>query len=196
MPLQDRILGQFQASAQATLDAAAPLAPLIDEGSGLILNCLTQGGKILACASGASAASAQIFAALMVNRFEHERPGLAAIALAADTSILTSIADDHGYDQVFARQIKALGLPGDVLLVLADGANLPGVLAAVDAAHARGMSVIAMTGRDGGAVAEQMGEVDVLMCVPAETDARIHEIHLLSLHCLCDAVDSVLLGVE
>jgi len=196
MPLQDRILGHFQASAQATLDAAARLAPLIDEGSGLILNCLTQGGKILACGNGASAASAQIFAALMVNRLEHERPGLAAIALAADTSILTSIADDHGYDQVFARQIKALGLPGDVLLVLTDGANLPGMPAAVDAAHARGMSVIAMTGRDGGAVAEQMRDGDVLMCVPAETDARIHEIHLLSLHCLCDAVDSILLGVE
>ncbi len=196
MPLQDRILGHFQASAQATLDAAAPLAPLIDEGSALILNCLTQGGKILVCGNGASAASAQIFAALMVNRLEHERPGLAAIALAADTSILTSIADDHGYEQVFARQIKALGLPGDVLLVLTDGANLPGMLAAVDAAHARGMGVIAMTGSSGGAVAEQMRDGDVLMCVPAETDPRIHEIHLLSLHCLCDAVDSILLGVE
>ena len=196
MPMQDRILGHFQASAQATLDAAASLAPLIDQGSALILNCLTQGGKILACGNGASAASAQIFAALMVNRLEHERPGLAAIALAADTTILTSIAEDHGYDQVFARQVKALGLPGDVLLMLTDGANLPGTLAAVDAAHARGMSVIAMTGRDAGAVAEQMGEVDVLMCVPAETDTRIHEIHLLSLHCLCDAVDSILVGVE
>lgn len=196
MPLQDRILGHFQASAQATLDAAGPLAPLIDEGSALILNCLTQGGKILACGNGASAASAQIFAALMVNRFEHERPGLAAIALAADTSMLTSIVDDHSYDQVFARQIKALGLPGDVLLLLTDGGNLPGMLAAVDAAHARGMSVIAMTGRSGGAVAEQMRDDDVLICVPAETDARIREIHLLSLHCLCDAVDSILLGVE
>ena len=196
MPLQDRILGHFQASAQATLDAAGQLAPLIDAGSGLILNCLTQGGKILACGCGASAASAQIFAALMVNRLEHERPGLAAIALAADTSMLTSIADDHGYDQVFARQIKALGLPGDVLLLLTDGANQPGMLAAVDSAHGRGMNVIAMAGRDGGAVAEQMREGDVLMCVPAETDARIHEIHLLSLHCLCDAVDSILLGVE
>ncbi|MFZ0105936.1 MAG: SIS domain-containing protein [Thiobacillus sp.] len=196
MPLQDRILGHFQASAQATLDAAGQLAPLIDEGSALILNCLTQGGKILACGNGASAASAQIFAALMVNRLEHERPGLAAIALAADTSMLTSIADDHGYDQVFARQIKALGLPGDVLLLLTDGANQAGMLGAVDAAHARGMNVIAMAGRDGGAMAEQMREVDVLMCVPAETDARIHEIHLLSLHCLCDAVDSILLGVE
>ena len=196
MPLQDRILGHFQASAQATLDAAGQLAPLIDEGSALILNCLTQGGKILACGNGASAASAQIFAALMVNRLEHERPGLAAIALAADTSMLASIADDHGYDQVFARQIKALGLPGDVLLLLTDGASQPGMLAAVDAAHARGMSVIAMTGRSGGAVAEQMRDGDVLIGVPAETDARIHEIHLLSLHCLCDAVDSILLGVE
>ena len=196
MPLQDRILGHFRALAQAALDAAGPLAPLIDEGSALMLNCLTQGGKILACGNGASAANAQIFAALMVNRFEHERPGLAAIALAADTSILTSIADDHGYEQVFARQIKALGLPGDVLLVLTDGANLPGMLAAVDAAHARGMSVIAMTGRSGGAVAEQMRDGDVLIGVPAETDARIREIHLLCLHCLCDAVDSILLGVE
>jgi D-sedoheptulose 7-phosphate isomerase len=196
MPLQDRILGHFQASAQATLDAAGRLAPLIDEASGLMLNCLTQGGKILACGNGASAASAQIFAALMVNRLEHERPGLAAIALAADTSILTSIADDHGYDQVFARQVKAIGLPGDVLLAMTTGGNAAGVLAAVDAAHGRGMNVIALTGRNGGALAEQMRDGDVLISVSAESAARINEIHLLSLHCLCDAVDSILLGVE
>jgi D-sedoheptulose 7-phosphate isomerase len=196
MPLHDRILGHFQASAQTKLEAADTLAPLIEQAARLMVHSLTQGGKILACGNGGSAADAQHFASEMVNRFEHERPGLAAIALTTDTSTLTSIANDYAYDQVFARQVKALGQPGDLLLAISTSGNSPSVLQAAEAAHGRSMQVIALTGRNGGSLAEQMQDDDVFLCVPAESTARIQEVHLLIIHCLCDAVDSVLLGVE
>jgi D-sedoheptulose 7-phosphate isomerase len=196
MPLHDRILGHFQASAQTKLEAADTLAPPIEQAARLMVHSLTQGGKILACGNGGSAADAQHFASEMLNRFEHERPGLAAIALTTDTSTLTSIANDYAYDQVFARQVKALGQPGDILLAISTSGNSPSILEAVAAAHARSMQVIALTGRNGGSLAEQMQDDDVFLCVPAESTARIQEVHLLIIHCLCDAVDSVLLGVE
>ena len=196
MPLHDRILDHFQASAQTKLDAAQVLAPAIEEAARHMVHCLTQGGKILACGNGGSAADSQHFASEMVNRFEQERPGLAALALTTDTSTLTSIANDYAYDQVFARQVKALGQPGDILLAISTSGNSPSVLQAVAAAHARSMHVIALTGRSGGGLAEQMTDHDVFLCVPAESTARIQEVHLLIIHCLCDAVDSVLLGVE
>jgi len=196
MPLHDRILDHFQASAQTKLDAAKSLAPAIEEAARHMVHCLTQGGKILACGNGGSAADSQHFASEMVNRFEQERPGLAALALTTDTSTLTSIANDYAYDQVFARQVKALGQPGDILLAISTSGNSPSVLQAVAAAHARSMHVIALTGRSGGGLAEQMTDHDVFLCVPAESTARIQEVHLLIIHCLCDAVDSVLLGVE
>ena len=196
MPLHDRILDHFQASAQTKLDAAKSLAPAIEEAARHMVHCLTQGGKILACGNGGSAADSQHFASEMVNRFEQERPGLAALALTTDTSTLTSIANDYAYDQVFARQVKALGQPGDILLAISTSGNSPSVLQAVAAAHARSMHVIALTGRSGGGLAEQMTDHDVFLCVPAESTARIQEVHLLTIHCLCDAVDSVLLGVE
>jgi len=196
MPLLDRILGHFNASAQAKLDAAEALAPAIEDAARLIVHSLGQGGRILACGNGGSAADAQHFASNMVNRFEQERPGLAAIALTTDSSILTSIANDDAYDQVFVRQVKALGHPGDILLAISTSGNSPSILQGVVAAHARSMHVIALTGRNGGGLAEQMQENDVFLCVPAESTARIQEGHLLIIHCLCDAVDSVLLGVE
>jgi D-sedoheptulose 7-phosphate isomerase len=196
MPLHDRIIGHFQASAQTMQDAAETLAPAIEDAARLIVHSLAQGNKILACGNGGSAAYAQHFAASMINRFEQERPGLAALALTTDTSTLTSIANDHAFDQVFARQVKALGQPGDVLLAISTSGNSPSVLQAVAAAHARSMHVIMLTGRSGGGLAEQIEEGDVFLCVPAESAARIHEIHLLAIHCLCDAVDSVLLGIE
>ena len=196
MPLLDRILGHFNASAQAKLDAAEALAPAIEDAARLIVHSLGQGGRILACGNGGSAADAQHFASNMVNRFEQERPGLAAIALTTDSSILTSIANDDAYDQVFVRQVKALGHPGDILLAISTSGNSPSILQGVVAAHARSMHVIALTGRNGGGLAEQMQEDDVFLCVPAESTARIQEVHLLIIHCLCDAVDSVLLGVE
>ncbi|MCA1979818.1 MAG: phosphoheptose isomerase [Thiobacillus sp.] len=196
MPLSDRILGHFQSSAQTALDAAAVLAPGIEQAARLIVHALADGNKILACGNGGSAADAQHFAATMINRFEQERPGLAAIALTTDTSTLTAIANDYAYDQIFARQIKALGQPGDVLLAISTSGNSANILQAVGAARARGIHVIALTGRSGGGLAEQMSESDVFLCVPAESTARIQEVHLLAIHCLCDAVDSVLLGVE
>ena len=196
MPLHDRILGHFHASAQTMLDAAELLAPAIMQAAQLVVQCLTQGGKVLACGNGGSAADSQHFASELVNRFEQERPGLAAIALTTDTSTLTSIANDYAYEQVFARQIKALGLPGDVLLAISTSGNSPSVLEAVSAAHARGVNIIALTGRSGGRLAEQIHDGDIIICVPAESTARIQEVHLLTIHCLCDAVDSVLLGVE
>ena len=196
MPLHDRILGHFQASAQTKLDAAETLAPVIELAARHMVHCLTQGGKILACGNGGSAADSQHFASEMINRFEQERPGLAALALSTDTSTLTSIANDYAYDQVFARQVKALGQPGDILLAISTSGNSPSVLQAVAAAHARSMHVIALTGHSGGGLAEQMTDNDVFLCVPAESTARIQEVHLLIIHCLCDAVDSVFLGVE
>lgn len=196
MPLHDRIVGHFKASAQSKLDAADGLAPRIEQSARLLVHSLAQCGKILACGNGGSAADAQHFASEMLNRFEQERPGLAALALTTDTSTLTSIANDYAYDQVFARQIKALGQPGDVLLAISTSGNSANVLQAVAAAHARSMPVIALTGRSGGGLAEQMREDDVYICVPVESTARIQEIHLLTIHCLCDAVDSLLLGVE
>jgi D-sedoheptulose 7-phosphate isomerase len=196
MSLHDRILGQFHASAQTKLDTAHALAPQIEQAARLMVHCLAQGGKIMACGNGGSAADAQHFAAQMITRFEQERPGLAAMALTTDTSILTAIANDAAYDQAFARQIKALGIPGDVLLAISTSGHAASVLRAVAAAHARGIHVIALTGRDGGALAEPLQESDVLLCVPAESTARIQETHLLIIHCLCDAVDSVLLGAE
>ena len=196
MALHDRIHGHFRASAQAKLDAADVLAPQIEQAARLMMHSLTQGGKVLACGNGGSAADAQHFASNMINRFEQERPGLAAVALTTDSSTLTSIANDYAYDQVFARQVKALGQPGDILLAICTNGNSPSVLLAVAAAHARSMHVIALTGRSGGRLAEQMQEDDVFLCVPAESTARIQEVHLLAIHCLCDAVDSVLLGAE
>ncbi|MGA9163955.1 MAG: phosphoheptose isomerase [Thiobacillus sp.] len=196
MPLHDRIIGHFQASAHTALEAADTLAPHIEQAARLMVHCLAQGGKIMACGNGGSAAGAQHFTAQMVNRFEQERPGLAAIALTTDTSILTSIANDYAYDQVFARQVKVLGQPGDILLAISTSGNSPSVLQAVAAAHARNVHVIVLTGRNGGMLTEQIVEDDVFLCVPAESVARIQEIHLLTIHCLCDAVDSVLLGVE
>lgn len=196
MPLHDRIFGHFQVSAQTQLNAAESMVPQIEQAARLMVHSLTQGGKILACGNGGSAANAQHFASNMVNRFEHERPGLATIVLNAESAILTSIANDSAYDQVFARQIKALGQPGDVLLAISTSGDSTSILQAVAAAHARSMPVIALTGRRGGALGEQMQEDDVFLCVPVESAARIQEVHLLTLHCLCDAVDSLLLGAE
>lgn len=196
MPLHDRILGHFQESARAKLNAAEVLVPAVDAAARLMVHSLAQGSKIMACGNGGSAAHAQRLASLMINRFEQERPGLAAMALTTDSSTLTSIANDLAYDQVFARQIKSLGQPGDILLAISASGNSPSVLQAVAAAHARSMHVVALTGRVGGGLAEQMRDGDVFLCVPAESAARIQEIHLLLIHCLCDAVDSVLLGVE
>lgn len=191
----DRIIGQFNESANLKLDMADLLAPAIASAADLILQCVMRDGKVLACGNGGSAAIAQHFSTLMTSRYELDRPGLAAIALSTDTSTLTAIANDFAFEQVFARQVATLGHAGDVLLALSTSGNSVNILAAAEAARDRGMTMIALTGRDGGRLAEQLSSRDVLICVPAESAARIQEVHLLTVHCLCDAVDSSLLGI-
>ncbi len=194
--MEDRVLRHFNDSARLKLDAAHILAPPIARAVDALVQCLLADGKVLACGNGGSAADAQHFAAELVNRFEHDRPGLAAVALTTDSSILTSVANDDRYANVFARQTLALGHEGDVLLAISTSGNSESVLRAVDAAHERRMRTIALTGRDGGRLAEQMGEDDILICVPADNTARIQEVHLLAIHCLCDGIDNLLLGVD
>jgi D-sedoheptulose 7-phosphate isomerase len=162
--------------------------------------CVTNGGKVLACGNGGSAADAQHFAAEFVGRYERERPELAAVALTTDSSILTALANDYDFTQVFARQVRALGQAGDVLLAISTSGNSANVIAAIEAAHEREMTVVALTGskdgKAGGQMAALLRETDVHICVPHERTARIQEVHLLTLHCLCDGVDAMLLGEQ
>jgi D-sedoheptulose 7-phosphate isomerase len=157
---------------------------------------LRAGGKILACGNGGSAADAQHFAAELVNRFERERPPLAAVSLAADSSNLTSIANDYGYEQVFEKQVRALGRKGDVLLAISTSGNSESVLRAIDAARELGLVTVALTGRGGGRMGPALGAGDVHLCVPHERTMRIQEVHLLVLHCLCDGIDFQLFGAK
>jgi D-sedoheptulose 7-phosphate isomerase len=161
-----------------------------------MVQCLKNDGKIMSCGNGGSAADSQHFAAELINRFERERPALAAIALTTDTSTLTSIANDYHYDQVFSKQVRALGRAGDLLLAISTSGNSRNVVQAMQAAHECQMSAIALTGRNGGKMAEALRPDDIHICVPAQSTARIQEVHLLTLHCLCDAIDCLLLGVE
>ncbi len=196
MDLLGRINQHFADSAKLKLQAVDTLADPLRVAAEKMFHCLMNEGKILACGNGGSAADSQHFAAELLNRFERERPGLAAMALTTDTSTLTSIANDYDYNQVFSKQVRALGHAGDVLLAISTSGNSPNVMAAVDAAHERQMSVVALTGRNGGKMATQLGADDVHICVPSQVTARIQEVHLLCLHCLCDAIDLQLLGAE
>ena len=157
---------------------------------------MKNGGKILACGNGGSAADAQHFSAELLNRFERERAPLAAIALTTDSSTLTSIANDYSYDEVFSKQVTGLGRDGDVLLAISTSGNSPSVLRAIEAAHARGMKVVALTGKQGGKMTGLLKESDINLCVPADSTARIQEVHLICLHCMCDAIDCLILGVK
>ncbi len=194
--LEQRIQKQFFDSADLKYAAAEVLAKPIADAVNAIVGCITAGGKVLACGNGGSAADAQHFAAEFVGRFERERPGLAAIALTTDTSILTAIGNDYNYDVVFSKQVQALGQPGDVLLAMSTSGNSANVLAAVQAAHAKDMTVVALTGHKGGKMNALLTDTDVHICVPHDRTARIQEVHLLTLHCLCDAVDLQLLGEQ
>ena len=194
--LEQRIQQQFFDSADLKYAAAEVLAKPIADAVSALVGCITSGGKVLACGNGGSAADAQHFAAEFVGRFERERPGLAAISLTTDTSILTAIGNDYDFDSIFSKQVQALGAPGDVLLAITTSGNSRNVVAAVEAARAREMVVIALTGGKGGRVRELLTETDVMICVPHERTARIQEVHLLTLHCLCDAVDLQLLGEQ
>ena len=197
MNLATRIARQFQDSAQTKLDAAEIMAAPIAAAVELMVHSLHANGKIMACGNGGSAADAQHFAAELLNRFEMERPPLAAIALTTDSSTLTSIANDYCYEEVFAKQIRALGLPNDILLAISTSGDSPNVIEAIRAAHQREVRVVALTGRDGGKIAELLNESDVHICVPKQASsrtARIQEVHLLVLHCLCDGIDTLLFG--
>ena len=192
--LEQRIQQQFFDSADLKVASAKTLAKPIAQAVHAIVGCITSGGKVMACGNGGSAADAQHFAAEFVGRFERERPGLAAMALTTDTSILTAVGNDYDFASIFSKQVQALGQPGDVLLAITTSGNSANVLAAVDAAHAKEMTVVALTGRGGGVMNDRLTETDTHICVPHERTARIQEVHLLCLHCLCDAVDLQLLG--
>lgn len=196
MDLISRISENFSESAHLKLQSMDALAVPIAAAVQLMVRCLQQDGKILSCGNGGSAADAQHFSAELLNRFEVERPGLAAMALTTDSSTLTSIANDYDYTQVFSKQLRALGHAGDVLLAISTSGNSPNVIAAVETAHECGVHVVALTGRNGGRMGEMLKGDDVHICVPATSTARIQEVHLLTLHCLCDGIDCLLLGVE
>ncbi len=194
MNLQDRIAQQFSDSAETKRHASGIMAGPIAAATEAMTMALKAGGKIMACGNGGSAADSQHFAAELLNRFERERAPLAAIALTTDTSTLTSIANDYHYDQVFAKQVRGLGRSGDVLLAISTSGNSPNVLAAMAAAREQGVRVVALTGKGGGRMATALCADDIHLCVPADRTARIQEVHLLVLHCLCDGIDALLLG--
>ena len=194
MSLTTRIARHFEESAQLKLAAAEPLSAPIAQAVELMVSALANDRKILACGNGGSAGDAQHFAAELIGRFERERPELAAVALTTDSSILTAIANDYSFEEIFSKQVRGLGHAGDVLVAISTSGNSANVVAAIRAAHERGMSVVALTGKGGGRIGAMLGEGDVHLCVPHDRTARIQEVHLLIIHCLCDGIDHALLG--
>jgi D-sedoheptulose 7-phosphate isomerase len=194
-PVQ-RVLDNFNESIQLKTEASGQLAPIIVAAAELMTNCLLNEGKILSCGNGGSAGDAQHFSSEMLNRFEMERPGLPAIALTTDTSTLTSIANDYQFADIFSRQIRALGQPGDVLLAISTSGDSHNVVHAIDAAHDREMRVIILSGCEGGQIADLVRETDIEIRVPSWSTARIQEVHLMVIHSICDLIDRHLLGQE
>ncbi|MDH3509432.1 MAG: phosphoheptose isomerase [Gammaproteobacteria bacterium] len=191
---RERIISHFEESIAVKQQALAALTPQIEAASQVMIKVLDSGGKILSCGNGGSAGDSQHFSAELLNRFEMERPGLAAIALTTDSSTLTSIANDYAYDQVFSKQVQALGKDGDCLLAISTSGNSENVVKAVHAAHQQSMRVVAMTGCDGGDIRQILATGDVEICVPSDRTARIQEVHLVVIHCLCDSIDQTLFG--
>ena len=192
--LEQRIEQHFIDSADLKYQAAQVLSKPISAAISAVLASVTSGGKVVACGNGGSAADAQHFAAEFVGRFERERPELGAIALTTDSSILTAVANDYSFEHIFSKQVRALGQSGDVLLAITTSGNSANVLAAIEAAHERDMTVVALTGKGGGKMNVALRETDVHICVPHDRTARIQEVHLLAIHCICDGVDTQLLG--
>ena len=192
--IENRITRHFQDSVDTKQRVVATLTPHLVVASHAMVECLKKGGKILACGNGGSAGDSQHFAAELVGRFEREREELAAIALTTDSSILTAVANDYSFDEIFSKQVRALGKPGDILFAISTSGNSKNVVAAVKAAHLKGMHVIGMTGRGGGSIAGLMQAGDVLLNVDSQETTRIQEVHLLMLHCLCDAIDNLMFG--
>jgi D-sedoheptulose 7-phosphate isomerase len=194
MDLISRINQNFQESISTKQIAADLLAEPLATAAQMITRCLLGGGKVLSCGNGGSAGDAQHFSSEMLNRFEMERPGLPAVALTTDSSTLTSIANDYSYDQIFSKQVSALGQPGDILLAISTSGNSANVNRAIEAAHEREMHVIALSGKQGGDMVALLTSDDVEIRVPSDSTARIQEVHLLAIHCICDLVDHQLLG--
>lgn len=190
--MEQRVRRHFEESI-ATKQAAIGIAPAIAAAAATMTRCLLEDGKILSCGNGGSAADAQHFSSELLNRFELERPGLPAVALTTDSSTLTSIGNDYAFAEIFAKQVRALGQPADVLLAISTSGNSENVVRAIRAAHERGLCVVALTGRDGGAIAGLLADGDIEIRVPAERTCRIQEVHLLVIHCLCDLIDAELL---
>ena len=194
MNIENRIRQQFEDSVKTKQAAVLAMTQPIIRAIDVMVASLKSGGKIMACGNGGSAADSQHFAAELLNRFERERAPLAAIALTTDTSTLTSIANDYRYEEVFSKQVRALGRKGDVLLAISTSGNSPNVIEAMKVAHDNGIIIVALTGKAGGKMAGLLHAEDVHLCVPADRTARIQEVHLLTLHCLCDGIDHILLG--
>ncbi len=194
MMTNQRILGHFHESAELKMQAANQLAEPIAQAVELMFMALSNGNKILACGNGGSAADCQHFAAELVGRFERERLPLPALALTTDSSILTAVGNDYGYRDIYAKQVQAFGQSGDVLLAISTSGNSANVIAAIEAALERDMRVVALTGKGGGAIGKQITDADVHICVPHDRTARIQEVHLLTIHCLCDGIDVALFG--
>ena len=188
----DRIKSNFTESIQTKIAASEVLASPIEQAAMIMVQSLLAGHKILACGNGGSAADAQHFSAELLNRYETERPSLPAIALTTDSSTITSIANDYHYDEIFSKQVRALGNEGDVLLAISTSGNSRNVIKAIEAAVARDMPIIALTGQDGGDIAGLLGDNDIEIRVPSPRTARIQEVHLVVIHCLCDIIDTAL----
>jgi D-sedoheptulose 7-phosphate isomerase len=189
-----RILSHFHESAELKIESATVLAQPIAEAIDLMFQALSNGNKILACGNGGSAADCQHFAAELVGRFERERFPLPALALTTDTSILTAVANDYSYREIFSKQVQAFGQAGDVLLAISTSGNSDNVMAAIEVALEREMRVVALTGKGGGAIGAMLSDTDVHISVPSSRTARIQEVHLLTIHCICDGIDVALFG--
>ena len=188
----ERIRENFTESIQTKIAASESLPETIAAGAQMMVDCLLNGGKILSCGNGGSAGDAQHFSSELLNRFERERPSLPAIALTTDSSTLTSIANDYDYDEIFSKQVRALGQPGDILLAISTSGNSRNVTKAMEAALSRDMTIVALSGKDGGEMTGFLGPNDVEIRVPSYRTARIQEVHLVAIHCLCDLIDNAL----
>lgn len=188
----DSIKASFTESIQIQIAAAEALPDVITHAAQAMVAQLLNGSKIICCGNGGSAANAQQFSACLINRFETERPSLPAITLTSDNITMTAVANDYNYQEIFAKQVRALGQPGDILLAISTSGNSQNIIKAMEAAVTRDMTIIALTGKDGGEMAGLLGENDVEIRIPSHRTARIHEVHMVTLHCLCDLIDQVL----